>query len=123
MVDIAKLSEWLNTPTGFVVAALWAVVGLAGAMYMKRKHDGLAAAERLVATQHLPASQEEVDGLIEHAAGLGKREAAMHALADIRRQYGHNGVRRGHILWVMLKLDGEVPPDAVAPPFTGSERS
>lgn len=64
------------------------------------------------------ASDKEVEeNLLNEATRQGKRDQALLQLSTIRRLYGHDGVRTGHIIWVLKVLAGEISAERVPPSF------
>lgn len=112
------VSDWLfNSTPGLVVLVLWVLAMVAGALFFKRRIDGVDAAESFLSSQHLPASQAEIEGIVQLADKHGQRNLALQLFSELRRQFGHEGVRKGHVMWVLMKIEGDIPDNAVPPSY------
>lgn len=114
--------EWLfSSPAGIVVLALllalWVVAMGTRALHFKRRGAAIASAEQFLTTQHLPASQSEIEAIIRRASMSGKRDEALQLFSDLRRQFGHEGVKKGHVMWALMKIDGDLSDDAIPPSY------
>ena len=110
--------DWLlGSPAGLVLLALWVVAMGACALHFKRKGNAIESAEQFLATQHLPATEAEIEAIIRRAAMSGKRDVALQLFADLRRQFGHEGIKRGHVMWALMKIDGDLSDDAIPPSY------
>ena len=72
--------------------------------------------------QYMPASSKIIDDLILKADHMGKKAFVLSKLKSIRKQYGHNGVRHGHIKWLACSLHGEIEPNLTVPSFHPLEK-
>jgi hypothetical protein len=85
-----------------------------GMLYLRRQMQSLAAAEELVDKQFDPLPADLIDGLIDFAEHQGKRDGVLTLLRLIRTEYGRNGVRYGHVYWIMDLLDKDFDPDNIS---------
>lgn len=106
--------------TLLVLLTLVTVLAIAAALWALHRLRAMNAAERVAALQHEPASRTLVDGLVDHYRGSPHYEAVLLELQAIRRRYGHDGLRNGHIVWIMKKVDGDISADEEAPSFARS---
>jgi hypothetical protein len=90
-----------------------ALLSIACARGLIRRSASLA-----VVTQYEPASQELVAAFLAEMQKEGRFAGANAELVRVRSMYGEEGVRNGHILWIMKKLDNQVPAGTPPPPFT-----
>jgi hypothetical protein len=122
-IDVAALpfTQWL---VSMIAGHHWllgvpALIFIGVCVVARRQDRALALATYLVERgRYEPAPAEEIEGLIKHAESLGREELALAELARVRQLYGHAGVRKGHILWVLQRLDGAIADDVVPPPFS-----
>jgi len=111
--------QWVTASSaGFFILVLL-LVGAGGlALFFKRKADGLAHAEWMVnGGQFELAPKADVDGVIELAETLGKTKETLAALTEIRQTYGHQGVRVGHVMWLVMLMHGDIPAGSPIPSF------
>lgn len=114
---MTAIFEFLQSTTGLAVLAVGLATVISLLYWGRDARQALQAAFDLITTQHVPASQELIDGLIDHGEQQGEKEFVQAELAAIRRRYGHDGVRRGHLMFIFKKLDGSVERNAQAPSF------
>jgi hypothetical protein len=106
--------------TLLVLLILVTVLAIAAGLWALRRLRAMNAAERVAALQHERTSRTLIDGLVDHYRGSPHHEAVLLELQAIRRRYGQYGLRNGHIVWIMKKVDGDIPADEEAPSFARS---
>lgn len=88
------------------------------ARHLKSKLDGFKFAQWLVDRgQFELAPKEHVEGAIDMAEQLGKKDLAIRTFAAIRQKYGHSGLRVGHVMWVVMLVNGDIKPTLEIPSF------
>lgn len=113
MKDIAQLVA--NDPWLMLFVLSLSVLGM---LYFRRRLLGLQAAERIVREQSFPATQEEINQLIDEFKDNEVRARVLREFTRIRQTYGHKGVKKGHIFWVLLKIDKGLPEGGEIPSFS-----
>lgn len=106
------MSTWIWTG----VASL---LGLAGMYRISLHIRGLQAAERLVRDQCKLATNEDIAALFLLAREERKEQQCQIELAKVQQAYSETGIKVGHMVWISMKLAGEIAADAVAPAFDG----
>lgn len=110
-----SIVEWLvEHPVVWFVITTVLLIGMYWAYAQLR---GLRAAEQLIATQCDQATQQDISDFYDHAKDLGQEKQFLSELVKIRSAYGHNAVKIGHLIFVMQKLEGQIPSDKPAPAF------
>lgn len=113
------LTEWLtSTPLGLALLFGWPALCGGLAFYFRRRMRALAFAEWLVREgQYQKVDAPTLDALIMEADRLGKKSLLLSELAALRRKYGHDGIRRGHVMWLVQWLHGDIENGATPPSF------
>ena len=62
------------------------------------------------------APQRLLDQAIEHAKAQGLEMEYLHELAEVRRRYGYEALKIGHLYWATGRISGEIE-DPVPPSF------
>jgi len=93
------------------IAFIFSVVCIMIAFYARRQYQGIKAAEYMVKEgQFLPLEQVVIDEATSHAEKEGNVSEFLSLLSEVRRRYGHNGVRGGHLYWIWGRLEN-IPSD------------
>jgi hypothetical protein len=73
--------------------------------------------------QHRFSTQRTFDVALNNARERGVEKQYMSLIVEIRRQYGHQGVRLGHLLWAdsMINDDGSICEYSEIPRFHGAK--
>ena len=115
--QVQSLAEWMtSTPAGVCLTAIVLLVPIAAAWQLRKYMKGIEAAARMVANQFDSASQAEVDALVHFASEHKQKAMVLEQLATVRRLYGHQSVRKGHIYWLAGIINGD--DELVSPPPT-----
>lgn len=105
---------------------IWLVITIIcflGCYFCFRKHSALKAAERIVRTQTQPAHKKVIDELVDEAEKHGKKGYMLNVLRRIREEHGQNGVKVGHIIWILHLVETGYPDinDMKVPSFRSEE--
>jgi len=100
---------------GFFVACL------IGMVFSRRHLKDLKTAEKMIIEQFDPSPNSEVNSLIESIKKGEARDRVIREFYNIRQAYGHDGVKKGHIFWVLHKIEHGLPEDGNIPPFIRKE--
>lgn len=92
------LNDLMNNPLVWVSIV---IVSFCGAIYFYRQYVGMVAAVKIVRTQFNPADTKVLDELVEEAKVDGNDIYVLGVLRTIRQKYGQDGVRVGHIMWIL----------------------
>lgn len=116
---INDLIEYLSSSSESIALTLaFAITCLLIANYFKSQLDGFRFAQWLVYRgQFELAPTEHVERAINMAEGLGKKDLAIRTFAAIRQKYGHSGLRVGHVMWVVMLVNGDIQPTLEIPSF------
>ncbi|ELP5729287.1 hypothetical protein QTV44_002553 [Vibrio vulnificus] len=99
------------------------IVCLGGAVFFHKQYAGMVAAEEIVRTQFNPADPNVLDELVEQAKVRGNEKYVLNVLQTIRQQYGRDGVKVGHIMWILHLVETGYPDinDMEIPSFDAKE--
>lgn len=116
MDEVISLARWLmTTPLGIAISVGLPVVGV---LIVQRRTRGVAFAKWMITEgQYQKADPSVIDALVIHADRMGKKAFLLSELATLHRMYGHDGVRQGHVMWLLLRLDGGVAEGPMPPSF------
>jgi hypothetical protein len=117
------MTSWLTLAAeNSIIAFVLCCVGVGIALYAARRSRALGAARYIAGDgQYELATNELIELATKDAIDQGHGHAFLTELADIRSRYGRM-VKVGHLIWARKKAEGEVPADAVPPPFVKATR-
>jgi len=94
--------------------AFMAAAATHGVMYAVRKRR---AAATVLARQYEVAPRELIAEFIQDAESDGHGQLVQAKLSEVRRLYGTGGVRVGHVMWIIMVVEGSVDRNAAPPSF------
>ncbi len=83
------------------------------AYYSRKKHLAIERAGFMVRNQANKVPRHVLDDGYEHAVSQGNEKVFLALLRRIRMAYGHNGVKYGHIVWMLGHMDAGIKPEEV----------
>jgi len=91
-------------------ATLFIILPAIGVLYSVKTFRSFKMARWIVVTgQYQPLTDAHLEYAINDAQQKGKENQFLNLLRIIRQQYGHNGVKIGHLYWIWHQLESEVP--------------
>lgn len=113
---------FVNNPFAWLVIS---IICFMGCYYCFRRFTGISTARRIVRTQTNPAPQNVLDELVEEAKASGNEKYLLDTLRTIREKFGHDGVKVGHIMWILHLIETGYPDigDMEIPSFNAEEQT
>jgi hypothetical protein len=124
MTEIQTPFEWLtSSPFGQLLLLGLALAVIALTLRMRRQSRALGLAIWMAkGGQFERAPQALLERMITDAERVGKKDLVLGELANVRRLYGHDGVRMGHVFWVMERMEGKIADNKQPPSFVDPEK-
>lgn len=123
MAEIQTPLEWLTSTLFGQLLLLGFAVGVALAVRIRRQSRALSVAIWMAKGGRFErAPQAFLDKMIADAERAGKKDLVLGELANVRRLYGHDGVRMGHVFWVMERMEGKIADGKQPPSFVDPEK-
>lgn len=92
-----------------ILYALGIISVLFSLYYYCKFRQSMSAAETIIATQTEPADNEVINELIEQEKHNGNAQYVLKVLTSIRRLYGHQGVKVGHVVFILKLIEKGCP--------------
>ena len=125
--QIQSFTDWLLTsPAGLTIYALGVALPAWGIYKLWQRNRSIKRYIQTIKEMHELAPPEMVSGMVKFAESKGFRDQALLLLSKVRRTYGHNGVRKGHLHWIVDVVEGrdeEVDPPPACDKAFGEQPS
>jgi hypothetical protein len=107
-------------PMLFLIGAtIWLLFFMWIAVKFRKKYQGLKLAESFIKEneQFKPLDQKALNEAIGLSKKHGKEKEFLELLANIRKKYGYDGVKVGHLFWIWFVLEGNIKDPKNIPNF------
>lgn len=113
-----NMEEFLNSLSNSAVlltaSSVFIIFGLT--RYFSNQRE-IKAANQIMRMQYDKASQQNVEDLLNQFKGSQEKERIIREVRYVRTQLGHEGLKIGHLAWIVKKIQEGVPEKGDIPLF------